>query len=70
MSRERAMLAGVRVLFQNREIQSRQLTVSSRQIPPGPGEVVAFVLDPGVYVAVPAELDRRNGGARKPGAAS
>jgi len=70
MSRERAMLAGVRVYFQNREIQSAALTVSSRPLPPSPGEVTAYVLDPGVYVSLPAGLDKRNGGARKPGAAS
>jgi hypothetical protein len=67
VSRERAMLAGTRVLFQNAAIKWQQMKVSSNQFAPGPNEVVAYVLDPGAWVGVPKDLDHRDNAGRGSG---
>ncbi len=65
MSRERALLAGTRVAFNNPAIQRRDIVAYERRGLNLPGEVVAWICDPGVFAGIPAELDRRDRAARR-----
>ena len=57
---ERAVLAGVKVLFANPKLRMADIQEwSSGNIKPHAGEVVAYVPDPGVFVAIKAEHDKR-----------
>lgn len=57
---ERAILAGARIVFCNNRLRNKDIQEwSSWTIEPYEGERVAFVADPGVYVAIKAEQDKR-----------
>ena len=57
---ERAILAGARIVFKNPKLRLKDIREwSSVKIKPQEGEVVARVPDPGVYVAIKLNHDRR-----------
>jgi hypothetical protein len=57
---ESAILAGARVVLANPKLRPKDMEEwSSGPIDPHDGEVVAFVKDPGVWVAVKRECDKR-----------
>lgn len=57
---ERAVLAGAKVTFNNPKLKMKDiLEWSTGQVTPQDGEVVARVEDPGVYVAIQKEMDKR-----------
>jgi len=57
---ERAICTGAKVVFHNSKLRLKDIQEwSSGEITPQAGEVAAFVPNPGVYVAVKIECDRR-----------
>ena len=57
---ERAVLAGAKEVFNNSRLHLKDIQEwSTGEINPHEGEVVAFVPDPGVNVAVKLEHDKR-----------
>ena len=57
---ERAVLAGAKLTFQNPKLKMKDIQEwSTGEVKPQDGEVVARVPDPGVFVAVKAENDKR-----------
>lgn len=57
---ERAVLAGAKVLFANPKLRKADIQEwSSGNIVPHLGEVAAYVPDPGVFVAIKTEHDKR-----------
>lgn len=59
-SLERAILAGAKIVFCNNKLRNKDIQEwSTGTIEPHEGERVARVPDPGVYVAVKAEHDKR-----------
>jgi hypothetical protein len=57
---ERAVLAGAKIVFDNPKLKMKDIQEwSSGDIKPHEGEVVAEVPDPGVFVAIKAENDKR-----------
>ncbi len=57
---ERAVLAGAKHMLNNPKLRMKDIMEwSSAEIAPQDGEIVAYVPDPGVYVAVEKELDCR-----------
>lgn len=63
---ERAILVGARALLRNPKLRMKDvLEWRTGVIDPQAGEVVAFVTDPGVYVAVKVEQDKRARGGRE-----
>jgi len=61
---ERAVLAGARVVLNNRKLKKADIQEwSTGEIEPHDGEVVVRVPDPGVFVAVKKENDKRKAAA-------
>ena len=59
----RAVLEGAKVVFANPKLKMKNiLEWSSEEIDPHYGEVSAYVPDPGVYVAILLENDKRSKG--------
>lgn len=59
---ERAILAGAKFVLNNPRLKMKDIQEwSSGEIEPHKGEVVVRVSDPGVYVAVKVESDKREG---------
>lgn len=57
---ERAVLAGARVVFNNPKLKNADIQEwSTGKIDPQIGESVAHVDDPGVWVAVKTQCDKR-----------
>jgi hypothetical protein len=57
---EREVLAGARLAFKNPKLTKKNLAEwSTGEIVPCVGEVVVYVPDPGVYVAVGKQFDKR-----------
>lgn len=57
---ERAILAGMKTVFNNSKLRIKDIREwSSGDIKPQTGEVVAYIPDPGVFVAVLKEHDKR-----------
>lgn len=57
---ERAILAGAKTVFNNPKLRLKDIQEwSSGEIKPHDGEVSVRVPDPGVYVAVKTECDKR-----------
>jgi len=57
---ERAILAGARVVFKNPKLRLKDIQEwQTTEIEAYTGEVVAHVKDPGVYVAIKVEMDKR-----------
>lgn len=57
---ERAVLAGAKVAFNNRNLRLKDIQEwSTGELKPHEGEVVLYVPDPGVFVIVKAEKDKR-----------
>jgi hypothetical protein len=57
---ERAILAGMKTTFNNPKLRLKDIQEwSTGEITPRAGEVAVFVPDPGVYVAVKTEYDKR-----------
>jgi hypothetical protein len=60
---ESAILAGAKVVFNNRKLRKKDIQEwSSGEILPQEGEVVAEVPDPGVWIAIKKEYDKRKTG--------
>ena len=58
---ERVILKNARILFFNSKLRMKDIQEwSGGEITPHDGEVVLFVPDPGVYVAVKTECDKRS----------
>jgi hypothetical protein len=56
---ERAVLTGAKIAFKNPKLKMKDIQEwSSGDITPHEGEVVRFVPDPGVFVAVKTENDK------------
>jgi hypothetical protein len=59
-SLERAVLAGAKIVFNNPKLKKKDiLEWSTSKIEAHDGEVVTYVPDPGVFVAVKKENDKR-----------
>lgn len=59
---ERAVLAGAKIAFKNPKLRLKDLMEwSAGDIEPHEGEVVGWIKDPGVNVAIKKELDKRGG---------
>lgn len=57
---ERAILAGAKAVFNNPKLRQKDIQEwSSGEIKEHGGEVSVYVSDPGVYVAVKVEFDKR-----------
>jgi hypothetical protein len=57
---ERAILAGAKTLFNNPKLKLKDIMEwSSGEIRPQGGEVAGYVEDPGVFVAIKKENDKR-----------
>ena len=57
---ERAIVASARVFLKNPKLRVKDLMEwCTSEIKPDDGEIVFFVDDPGVYVAVKKECDKR-----------
>ena len=57
---ERVILAGARDVFKNPKLRQKDITEwSSANIQPEADEVVAYIPDPGVWVAIKKEHDKR-----------
>lgn len=57
---ERAILAGAKAVFKNPKLRLKDIQEwPSGEIDAHDGEVSAYVPDPGVYVAVKVEYDKR-----------
>jgi hypothetical protein len=57
---ERAILAGAKLVFNNPKLRTKDIREwSSGDIAPIDGEVMAHVPDPGVYVCILKEHDKR-----------
>lgn len=57
---ERAILAGAKFVFKNPKLRNKDIMEwRSADIKPEAGEVVAYVPDPGVWVAIKKECDKR-----------
>lgn len=57
---ERAILAGARIVLKNSKLRLKDIMEwRTAEIKPQNGEVVVHVTDPGVYVAVKTECDKR-----------
>ena len=57
---ERAVLAGARIVLNNPKLKMKEIQEwSTGKIDPQAGEVVVRVPDPGVFVAVKKESDKR-----------
>lgn len=57
---ERAILAGARGVLENPKLRRKDIMEwSSGKVLPQPGEVVVRIPDPGVWVAVKNECDKR-----------
>jgi hypothetical protein len=57
---ERAMLAGSRIAFNNPKLRMADVMEwSTDEVKPRDGEVVAWIGNPGVYVAIVKKDDRR-----------
>lgn len=57
---ERAVLAGAKVKFQNPRLRLKNLMEwCSAKISPEEGEVTDYVSNPGVWVTIKKELDKR-----------
>lgn len=57
---ERAILAGARVKLHNAKLKMKDIQEwSSSEIKPHEGEITLYIPDPGVFVAVKAENDKR-----------
>jgi hypothetical protein len=57
---ERAVLAGAKVALNNPKLRLKDIMEwSSGDIKPHDGEIVVHVCDPGVFVAVKTESDKR-----------
>ncbi len=56
---ERAVLAGAKLVFKNPKLKMKDIQEwSSGEIDAHEGEVVAYVSDPGVFVAIKVENDK------------
>ena len=56
---ERAILIGAKIIFKNQKLKMKDIQEwSSGRIKAEKGESVAYVPDPGVYVAIKAENDK------------
>lgn len=59
-SLESAVLAGAKFVFNNSRLRLKDIVQwSTGEIEPRAGEVVLWIADPGVYVAVEAKFDKR-----------
>jgi hypothetical protein len=59
-SLEAVILVGARVVFKNAKLRQKDIQEwSSGAIAPHEGEVVEHIPDPGVFVAIKAECDKR-----------
>lgn len=57
---ERAILAGARLVFKNNKLRMKDIQEwSSGEIDQHDGEVIAHIPDPGVYVSIKVENDKR-----------
>lgn len=57
---ESAVLYGAREMFNNRKLRLKDIQEwSSGELEPHDGEVAAYVPDPGVWVSVKTECDKR-----------
>ncbi len=63
---ERAILYGAQTVLQNAKLRQKDiLEWSTSKVEPDPGEIVVRVPNPGVYVAVKKEFDKRKGKGKK-----
>lgn len=57
---ERMVLAGAKIFFNNRKLRLKDLMEwSTGELKPAEGEVAGYIPDPGVWVCIKQELDKR-----------
>lgn len=59
MSRDRALLAGARVFFNDRTLMLEDLKIVVEGEPPGDGCAIGYLVDPAAWVSVADAHDRR-----------